>query len=398
MFPTYDISYDIFKEFINDFAKELNYPFSEFSINKKEYPEEKELFVYYNAEYGEVYENRVLLSVEIIKDNKTKEVKGGRYLLDLGFNDTPVLFNFYHKIDNTKTPYNLDRWLSNCIKLINDCKRTPFDYYFYDLPYLNYGMEGISNTTAYLFKVTLFGILNADNIKRVWIARIRHIRKDDLYRSFSYAILPFGKIDWLIFPDAVGLDSGGALDGYESIEDSIEEAKKIGDVEIIDIDASLEAFKTKFEYLYTDNVETHNREELYVILSRMKKHSFELTEFFKAAQRIDDEIEKQEYMPALRNMRALIEGLCKYICKANAITIKADDPNINNLSSALLDKKIIDYHIIPWFNAFNSIANEAAHGVDSSKLFDMDYEIETDLFDTTIKLGQHLIIQLFSKV
>ena len=130
----------------------------------------------------------------------------------------------------------------------------------------------------------------------------------------------------------------------------------------------------------------------------MNKGGVELTEFIKAAQKIDDEIRKQEYMPALRDMRALVQGLSKHICKANDITIKADDPNINHLSSALLDNKIIDYHILSWFNAFNSIANEAAHGVDSSKLFDMDYDIETDLFDTTIKLGQHLIIQLFSKV
>ncbi|MCK4795890.1 MAG: hypothetical protein KAT05_00840, partial [Spirochaetes bacterium] len=227
MFPTYDIGSNFFEEIINHFAKELNYPFSGFSISKKEYPEEKELFVYYNAEYGEVYENRVRLSVEIIEDNKTKEVTGGRYSLDLGFNDTPILFNFHHKIGNNTTTYNLDRWLSNCIKKINDYKRTPFEYYFSDFPYLKYGIIGISDTTAYLFKVTLSGILNTNHNKQVWIIRIQHISKDDLYRSFSYAILPYGEIDWLIFPDAVGLDSGGALGGYEDIEDSIEEAQKI---------------------------------------------------------------------------------------------------------------------------------------------------------------------------
>ena len=95
------------------------------------------------------------------------------------------------------------------MKKVTEYKRTPFDYYFSDLPYLNYGKEGISDTTAYLFKVALFGILNSNNINKIWIARIQHISKGDLYRSFSYAILPSGKIDWLIFPDSVGLDSGG---------------------------------------------------------------------------------------------------------------------------------------------------------------------------------------------
>lgn len=58
----------------------------------------------------------------------------------------------------------------------------------------------------------------------------------------------------------------------------------------------------------------------------------------------------------------------------------------------------IDPHIMSWFEAFNSIANESAHEIDSSKVFEMEHEIKKDLFDTTTKLGQHLIKQLFSKV
>lgn len=192
-------------------------------------------------------------------------------------------------------------------------------------------MDGVSNTTAYLFKITLFGILNTNDIKQVWVARIRHISKGDLYRSFSYAILPHGQMDWLVFPDAVGLDSGGARGGYEDIENSIREAQKIGELKIINIDASLEIFRNKFKYLYPENFESHHREVLYEKVSRMKEENIQLTEFLKEIQRIDEEIEKQEYMPAFRDMRALIEGLCKYICKIKNIEIK-ENPKITDLS------------------------------------------------------------------
>ncbi|MCK4798764.1 MAG: hypothetical protein KAT05_15410, partial [Spirochaetes bacterium] len=335
MFPTYDISYEIFKEFVNDFAKELNYPFSEFSINKTEYPKEKELFVYYNAKYNDINNNYLSLNVDLVKDQKSDDVKDAKYTLQLGFFDTPASFYFFHKIGDTEMPALLERWLSNCLKEVKDYKRTPFDYYFYDSPYLNYGMVGISNTTANLFKITLFGTLNTIDIKQVWVARIRHFRNDDLYRSFSYAILPYGHIDWLIFPDAVGLDSGGARGGYRDIENSIKEAQKIGEVKIIDIDASIEELKNKFKYLYPRDLEPQHVEILYEKLTRMNKSGVEFTEFLKVAKRIDNEINNREYMLVLREMRAMIQGLGKHICKTKNIPLE-NNPNINQLSGTLL--------------------------------------------------------------
>jgi hypothetical protein len=385
---------------VKHFSNELNFPFNEFSLKKEEMKSDDDLFVYYDASYhySEINKNRLSLFVEIVKDQKKGIVKDAKYILELGFSDTPVLFNFYHKKSHTKIASLLERWLSNCLNEINKYRRTPFDYYFSDLPYINYGMNGVSNTTAYLFKVTLFGILNTNDVKQMWIARIRHIRGGDLYRSFSYAILPHGQIDWLMFPDSVGLDSGGARGGYESIENAIKDAQKLGEIKIIDIDASIEEFTNKFKYLYPQDFEPHREEFLYERLTRMKGDNIQLTEFLKETQRIDEAIKKQEYMSAFRDMRALIEGLCKHICRTKEIKIKADKPKITHLSSALLENKIIDTHIMNWFEAFYSIANESAHEIDSSKVFEMDHEITKDLFDTTTKLGQHLIIQLFSKV
>ncbi|MCZ7384696.1 MAG: hypothetical protein O8C63_08110 [Candidatus Methanoperedens sp.] len=201
MFPKYDISYDEFKDMIKSFSRELNYPFYKISINKKEYKSESNLSVYYGAKYTDVNKNRLSLFVEIVKDQKN-DVKDAKYTLELGFFDTPASFYFFHKIGDKEIPALLERWLSNCLSQIKEYKRTPFDYYFYDAPYLNYGREGDSFTTANLFKITLFGILNTADVKQLWIARIRHIRKYDLYRSFSYAILPYRQIDWLVFPDA----------------------------------------------------------------------------------------------------------------------------------------------------------------------------------------------------
>lgn len=332
------------------------------------------------------------LFVEIVKDDNTKNVKDSRYSLTLGFSDTPAIFYFNHKMGDTNIPSLLDRWLSKCLKEINELKRTTFEYYFSDFSYLNYGMEGISNTTADLFKITLFGSLSTIDVKKLWIARIQHIREDDLYRSFSYALLPSGQIDWLIFPDAVGLDSGGARRGYEKIENSIKEAQTVGEIRIIDIDSSIEEFQKKFKYLYTDDFNLNNIDSLYEKVSRMKKKDDKLNDFFSEIRRIDKEIEKQDYFLVLRDMRALIESLCKYICEIKSIKIKSEKPNINNLSSALVENKILDPHIRNWFEAFNSIANEAAHEIDSSNLFKMDHEIKNDLLSTTIKLGEHLVI------
>lgn len=394
MFSTYDINYDEFKALINKFANELNFPFEEFFIEKEESKLESGMaFLHYNIKYDDKNKNLLRLFVEIAKNqNESKREK--MYSLELGFSDTPATFYFR----SPDMPSPLDRWLSNCLKTIHEYKRTPFDYYFHNFPYLNHGVEGASDPTAYLFKITLFGILKNDRVKQVWIARIQHISEGDLYRSFSYAILPYGSVYWLLFPDAVGLDSGGARGGYETIEKSIKEAQKRGKIKIIDIVSSLEEFKDKFKALYPKDFEPPYRENIYERVIRMKKNDAQLVVFFTEIQRIDEEIKKQEYMPALREMRALIEELCKYICQTNGIQIKADDPNINHLSSALLENKIIDHHILSWFNAFNSVANEAAHGIDSSKVFDMNHEIKNDLFETTIKLGHHLILQLFSKV
>ena len=400
MFPTYDISYEEFKDIIMDFSKELNFSFKTFSLNSEELTSisTKDLITIYEADYFDENNNQVRLFVEIAKDNKKKSVKDLRYLITLGFSDTPALFHFNHKRGDTEIPILLDRWLSNCVNEINEQRRTPFEYYFSDSPYLDYGMEGVSSTTADLFKITLFGALNTIDVKKVWIARIRHISKGDLYRSFSYAILPYGLVDWLMFPDAVGLDSGGARAGYESIENSIQESQKIGDIEIIDIDASIEEFKKKFKYLYLDVSYHHHKESLYERVNRIKKDDEHLNIYFSEIQRIDGEIKKEEYMLALRDMRALIEAICKYICEINDVKIESEKPKIRNLSSCLVENKILDPHIKNWFEAFNSIANEAAHGIDSSKVFKMDYEIKNDLFSTTIKLGEHLIIQLFSKI
>ena len=396
----HDISYKEFSKIIMDFSKELNYSFERFSLNSEELTSinTKDLIAIYEANYFDENNNQVGLFVEIAKDNKKKNIKNLRYLITLGFSDTPALFHFNYKRGDTEIPILLDRWLSNCLNEINEQRRTPFEYYFSDSPYLDYGMEGASSTTADLFKITLFGALNSIDVKKIWIARIRHIIKSDLYRSFSYSILPYGLVDWLMFPDAVGLDSGGARAGYESIENSIRESQKIGDIKIIDIDASIEEFKNKFKYLYLDVYCHQHKESLYERVNRMKKDDEHLNIYFSEIQRIDGEIKNEEYMLALRDMRALIEAICKYICEINDVEIESKKHKISNLSTALVENKILDPHIRNWFEAFNSIANEAAHGVDSSKIFKMDYEIENDLFNTTIKLGEHLIIQLFSKI
>jgi len=397
MFPTYDINYEEFSKFIENFSNELDFNLNNFSLHSNEIKsQENNLVVYYEAEYIE-NNNQMSLFVEIVKDDNTKNVRDSRYSLTLGFSDTPAIFYFNHKMGDTNIPYLLDRWLSKCLNEINELKRTTFEYYFSDSPYLNYGMEGISNTTADLFKITLFGSLSTIDVKKVWIARIRHISKGDLYRSFSYAILPQGLVDWLIFPDSVGLDSGGGRRGYEEIENSIEEAQTVGEIRIIDIDASIEEFQSKFKYLYIDDFNPHNIDSLYDKVNRITKKDKNLTKFYSEIRRIDKEIETQEYLLVLRDMRALIESLCKYICRIKSIEIRSEKPNINNLSSVLIENEILDPHIKNWFESFNSIANEAAHEIDCSNIFKMDHEIKDNLFSTTIKLGEHLVIQLLSK-
>ena len=397
MFPTYDINYDEFIEFVMILSNELDFTFNNFTFDTSESKiSGSRLVVYYHAKYFE-NDNHARLFVEIVKDENTKNIIHSRYSLTVGFSDTPAIFYFSHKMGDTKIPSLLDRWLSKCLIEINELKRTTFEYYFSDSPYINYGVEGASGTTADLFEIALFGSLSTIDVKKMWIARIRHISKGDLYRSFSYAILPHGLVDWLIFPDSVGLDSGGGRAGYEQIENSIKEAQRVGDIRIIDIDASIEEFKQKFKYLYADDFNPHNIDSLHKKVSRMENNDDKIDNFLSEIRRIDEEIEKQEYLLALRDMRALIESLCKYICRIKSIEIESENPNINNLSSALVENDILDPHIKVWFNAFYSIANEAAHEIDSSNVFKMDHEIKNDLLSTTIKLGEHLVIQLLSK-
>lgn len=280
MFPTHDINYDEFIEFVRIFSNELGFTFDEFSFNTEETKiSESNLVVYYEAEYSK-NNNHVELFVEFVKDNNTKSVIDSRYSLTIGFFNTPAVFYFSYKMGDTNIPYILDRWLSKCLMEINENKRTTFEYYFSDSPYINYGVEGASGTTADLFKISLFGSLSTIDVKKIWIARIRHISKGDLYRSFSYAILPQGLVDWLIFPNSVGLDSGGGRAGYEQIEKSIQEAQTLGEIRIIDIDASIEEFQKKFKYLYTDDFDPHNIDSLHEKVSRMKNNDDKLNNYF----------------------------------------------------------------------------------------------------------------------
>jgi len=102
-------------------------------------------------------------------------------------------------------------------------------------------------------------------------------------------------------------------------------------------------------------------------------------------------------MRALRGMRALIEGLCKEICKIKGFEI-TEKPNIPKLCSILISNKIIDGHMRSWFDAFYSIANEAAHNVDSGNIIDSRPEMRNGVFNTTIEIGNLLTLQLITKI
>jgi hypothetical protein len=141
---------------INNFSQELIFPFNEFSIKKEEDEfDSKTARLYYIIEYSDEKKNFLRLFVEILRDKKNGYMKQENYTLNLIFSDSPAQFYFTNK----NSPSQLDRWLSHCLNEINEYKRTPFDYYFHNSPYLNYGIDGLSDTTAYLFKITLFGIL-----------------------------------------------------------------------------------------------------------------------------------------------------------------------------------------------------------------------------------------------
>lgn len=391
MFPSYDFCLKDFKKGVRSFADEINLPFNNFSFEDRSGPE----FAYYSVEY-EKNEYYIGFYVSWDWDIEKRSVENIIYSLQLNFPDTPAHFHFFNKTDKNENPPVLERWLSFCLSEINVSQQDPFEYYFHDGSYKNFGYEGYSDPTAYFFKIALSGILSARE-DRIWVVRIRHIREDDLYRSFSYAILPDSRVDWLIFPDAVGLDSGGGRRGYEEIEACIDEAKKRADIRIIDIDASKEEFKKRFEFLYPGLSEEPAKSPLYEKVMHMISEREKVQIFLMEIQDIDGQINKQEHMRALRGMRALIEGLCKEICRINGFKIP-ENPKIPNLSGTLISNKIIDGHMRSWFDAFYSIANEAAHNVDSGNIIDPRPEMRNGVFNTTIEIGNLLILQLITKI
>lgn len=240
-----------------------------------------------------------------------------------------------------------------------------------------------------------YGILaiQEDNIM---IYKFRHIRRDDLYRSFSYAVYVKPKTNeyyWAVFPNVCGVDSGGAYRLYKHFENMIEMIKQKLNVKIEMYNVDYNELK---QFLIRQGVTSYPifREESIDIdylhscpLEALKGSEMQYKKFVSR-------FEEMSYPQALRDLRALVQQALENIARLNNLDYShIGEPNIKKLASFLIEKKKIEGRLLPWFEAFASIANIASHR-DYPNSRDMEKQTLRFRILLTFYLGRQLIAEL----
>lgn len=219
--------------------------------------------------------------------------------------------------------------------------------------------------------------------RKVQIYKIKHIDPQTKYRSFSYAF--FQGSFWAFFLRVGGLDSGGSRCNLDRVEELIESINVSVDIKAIDADY-YELVKFLSEHI--EQFKPRRRGEIVFKLDEVNAGKFG-TEFSSHYPKFLNDYEDDDYMQALRNLRALLQTAMEIICEQHSLTIDKK-PNISNLLSLLVKEKIIDGRMKVWYCTFMSIANTPSH---------KDYSPTGDDFSderlrTAILIGTQLISEL----
>lgn len=304
-------------------------------------------------------------------------------------------YSFDEDIDYIKQYSNfLSRWCSWAIYNFRQThQKANLQSLFYDdlivwgLPYYDADAEAL---------LLFHGILGTQKDK-VLIYRFRHIRREDLYRSFSYAVhfKPEQGVHafWVVFPHTCGLDSGGALSSYKHFENLIEMIGQKLDVEIKTYDVEyeeLDSFLLMNSYSFFRMWRKGVLEMIHDFYEPGDVLEGSETEYDKFIERLKE----KEYAQALRDLRALVQQAQENVAKLKNIDYSSiSNPNINNLAHLLIKKKKLNGRLKPWFEAFSSIANIASH-----RDFPTKQDMKNNVLRTRILLTFYLGLQLFKEL
>ncbi len=245
----------------------------------------------------------------------------------------------------------------------------------------------------------LFNGLLLTQKRKVLIYKFRHMTQEDyLQRSFSYAILatPNNALNslWIVFPDACGLDSGGAHNSYELFEKLIEKLRKKIGVDLKRYDINYREFEL---FLSKKAISFDSATREYIL----KPYKFSmccpriLSDSEQDFNKVIEKFEQENYSEALRDLRAIVQqAQMNVIEKLGLKDKKPKKANVNSLAELLKNEGQIDERIVPMFLAFSSITNVASHTTDFPSIEDMKDSIFKKRIILTIYLGLQLIEEL----
>ena len=317
--------------------------------------------------------------------------------LSLAFKEEIPPYYFNENIDYLKLhPSFLSRWVAWAMFNFRQAhERIDLFSLFQDCTIRIYGIPQYSHPAEQECEILFKGIIAVQKNK-LFVYKFRHIRDGDRYRSFSYAIrVDAGRSPpyWVFFANQSGLDSGGAGGTYFAFEDMINWAKEKLEVEITNIDVKyeeLERFLLESKSGFDSILRDDNLRDLFRFADPSNVLDGCDAEYEKFQQRIN----AKEYPQALRELRALVQQAEENVAKMKSVDVsRIGELNVNNLAVALIKEKVIDGKLSPWFLAFSSIANIAAH---------RNYPTKKDLENWTIRrrilltlyLGRQLLEEL----
>lgn len=319
--------------------------------------------------------------------------------LEIWYSEGVAPFYFHEEITYLRAHSNfLSRWAAWALFNFNlKHNRVDLESLFHDVDIRVYGLPGYNTPSMAEAEILFRGLLSTQRNKLI-VFRFRHIEKPYLLRDFSYAILV--DIDrsppyWVFLPQFAGLDSGGSHSAYRQIEGLIEVAKKKLDVEMRKYDIEydkLDRFLLKHESGFYSIIRDDNLEQLYDLV--LPPSSPCLEELEGQYKKFLERFENKEYPQALRDLRALIQQAQENLAKSKKIDIShIRDPDVNKLAGLLIQNRVIDGRLQPWFHAFSSIANMAAH-----KSFPTEEDMKDDNARArilmTFLLGKQLMLEL----
>jgi hypothetical protein len=317
--------------------------------------------------------------------------------LEVDFDDhTPAFYIRNALGDGSYPPDCVVRWAALAVHQFN-LKHNPtnLESLFGETSIRVYGLPHYSDPTTTEMQLLMRGLRSMKS--QVTVHRFRHLREDDWYRSYSYAV--WAQTDrhgyWAFFHEAGGLDSGEANRDMKLMEQLILDLGKLVRVKNHDIESSvLEHFLLKkcegFESMLRDS---DLAREHRLALDDGLEPTFGL-EFSKHLHNMENAYEQADYASSLRDLRVLVQEALEQIARLRKVDVgDMSSPNVPKLADKLKNANVIDESLLPWFHAFTSIANPSSHRL---------FPNREDLKDSVIRMrvlacfviGRQLLLEL----